>query len=105
MPGMSTPGRRIGTPTEYRDAIIDRTRQAREKLGLTMTEMAEKLTERCQRPISADTYRQWEKETTLPLDVILPLCDIAGIHPFKFLESVPFSKTSVAQPRSKKSAA
>jgi transcriptional regulator with XRE-family HTH domain len=105
MPGMSNVGRRIGTPTEYREAIIERTRKAREKLGLNQQEMAEKLSAECQRPISADTYRQWEKETTLPLDVIMPLCNMAHIHPWEFLAPVPFSKASSAPVRSRKSAA
>lgn len=102
---MSTPGRRIGTPAEFRDAIIARTRKAREKLGLTQPEMAARLSEECQRPISADTYRQWEKETTVPLDVVMPLCNIARIHPWEFLAPVPFQNAASAPFRSRKSAA
>jgi len=105
MPGMSSPGRRIGTPTEYREAIIERTKQAREKLGFSQTEMAQRLSEVCNRNISYDTYRKWEEDTTLPIDVILPLCDLAKLHPYEFLAAVPFQKASAAQVRSRKSAA
>ena len=102
---MSTAGRRVGTPTEYRLAIIERTVKARESLGLTQTGMAQKFSEVCGRPISLDTYRKWEDETVLPIDVILFLCDLAGIHPFKFLAAVPFQKASSAVLRKNKSAA
>lgn len=105
IPGMTTVGRRVGTPTEYRDAIIERTKKAREKTGLNQVEMAERLSAECQRPISADTYRQWEKETTLPLDVIMPLCNLAHVHPWEFLAPVPFPNAASAPTRSRKSAA
>lgn len=102
---MSTAGRRVGTPAEYRLAIIERTIKAREKLGFTQTGMAHKLTEVCGRPISLDTYRKWEEETVLPIDVVLPLCDLAKIHPYEFLAAVPFQKANPAALRKSKSAA
>lgn len=105
MPGMSTPGRRVGTPTEYRDAIIERTRKARERTGLNQTQMAEELTKIIGRPITFDTYRKWEDDTTLPIDVIMPLCDLARVHPWEFLGPVPFPAAGQTSSASKESAA
>ena len=88
MPGMSRgPGRRIGTPREYRDAILRKTKKAREKLGWSHAQMAEELTRRSGRPISADTYRQWERLSMIPQDLILPFCDITKTHPYEFLRT------------------
>lgn len=50
--------------------------------------MAARLTMAMGRHISSDTYRKWESESVLPHDAILPVCDIAKIHPFEFLARV-----------------
>ncbi len=105
MPGMSNPGRRPGTPAEYREAILTRTKERREAAGLSLAGIAQRLTEACHRPISADTYRKWETESLIPHDVILPFCDITRTHPFELLASVPFQKTGHAVLRKRQSAA
>jgi hypothetical protein len=79
------PGRRIGTPSQYRLAIMKRTREGREGLGWNLTQMAAELTKLVGRPISADSYRKWETDAMMPHDVILPFCDLIGVHPFVFL--------------------
>jgi tetrahydromethanopterin S-methyltransferase subunit G len=79
------PGRRVGTPAEYQDVVKLRLKRARGKREYAFAEMARLLTDKIGREISADTYRQWESKWTLPLDAILPVCDITSTHFYEFL--------------------
>jgi hypothetical protein len=98
IPGMAQgPGRRIGTPSQYRAAIQQRTREGRESLGWSHARMAQELSHRVGRHIAADSYRKWETDAMMPHDVILPFCDIIKMHPYEFLGRV--------RPRSSHSAA
>jgi hypothetical protein len=98
MVGMAPkPGRRIGTPSEFRDALMERVRAGREKLGWDFPKMAEELSRRVGRPISAGTYRKWESEAMIPHDVILPFCDLIAVHPFEFLAQPPFEQPQKLQ--------
>jgi hypothetical protein len=91
LPGMAGPGRRKTTSTEFRDAVLARTRDARESAGFTLPGIAARLSERVGRVIAADTYRKWETESLLPHDVIVAFCDITHIHPFALLNHDPFA--------------
>lgn len=102
---MGSPGRRPGTPADYRQAVIARTKALRLKAGLTVAEMAQELTERCHRPILPDTYRKWEEDSLIPHDCILPFCDITRTHPYEYLAAVPFSRHRSSSGRQKKDAA
>lgn len=88
---MAKPGRRQGTPTQWRTAFIRATRRAREDQNhpLTQTQMAAELSRRAKREISYDTYRKWENEgvggAMLPHDLIIYFCDITEIHVLKLL--------------------
>lgn len=83
---MTKPGRRVATPTEFKSALAHRVKVAREGVGLDFKRMAEALTERVGRPISADTYRKWETvESMIPHDAILAFCDITKTHPYGLL--------------------
>jgi hypothetical protein len=77
------PGRRPGTPTDYQEIIKRRLRKARG--DRKFADIALALTQRMGREISADTYRQWESKWMLPLDAIMPVCDITGTHFYAFL--------------------
>ena len=87
---MAKPGRCVGTPSEFRDAVMERTRAGRDKLGWSLDQMAQRLSEKVGRPISADTYRKWESEAMIPHDVILAFCDLIAMHPYEFLSPAPF---------------
>jgi hypothetical protein len=82
------PGRRQGTPLEYQEALMMRLRDGREAAGLKGPEMAAKLSKALGREIPADTYRKWESESLLPIDAIVPVCDLIKVHILKFLEPV-----------------
>lgn len=83
---MATRGRRPGTPQEFQSALIARVKAAHTLSGHSLREMADMLSRAMGRPIRADTYRKWLDGTPLPLDAILPFCDITGTHPYKLLE-------------------
>lgn len=92
IPGMGSPGRRLGTPAQFRREFAARIRASREKVGLSQVEMAAELSDRSGRLIAADSYRKWEaltdkQNSLLPHDLILAFCDIAEIHPFDLLRS------------------
>jgi len=97
------PGRRIGTPADYQEVIKLRLRKARgdRKYG----DIARALSQRMGREIPPDTYRQWESKWMLPLDAIMPICDITGTHFYAFLgpiteaerEEIKIKKSSVPQ--------
>ncbi len=82
------PGRRPGTPLEYQEALMMRLREGREAAKLKMPDMAAALTRAMGRTISADSYRKWESDSLLPIDAILPVCDLIKVHTFKFLGPV-----------------
>jgi len=88
--GMAKPGKRPGTPREVRDAIIARTKVAREKRGWTYEEIAELLSQRVGRHIGWDTYRQWERTSLMPHDVIIPFCYLTGLDAYEFLTGEPY---------------
>ena len=69
---------------------MQRTREARESVGLSLVEIAKLLQQRVGRPISADSYRKWEQESLSPHDVIVAFCDVTHTHPFKLLEHDAF---------------
>lgn len=89
---MGRPGRRTGTPAEYRLAFIRKTKALREASHLSQTEMARELSRRAKRPIVYDTYRKWEDDegAMLPHDLIAHFCDVLEIHPLKLLDPGPF---------------
>lgn len=80
------PGRRKATPTEYQDAIRLRLKNARK--GRSHKEMGRLLTERMGRTIIGDTYRRWETHSNLPLDAIMPFCDITHANIYELLGRV-----------------
>jgi hypothetical protein len=82
------PGRRPGTPLEYQEALMMRLREGREAAKLKMPEMAAELTKALGREIIPDSYRKWESDSVLPIDAILPVCDLIKVHAFKFLGPV-----------------
>lgn len=66
--------------------MAKRIKDAREAEGFSYSGMADRLTARIGREISADTYRKWETvDSSIPHDAILAFCDIAKIHPFQLL--------------------
>jgi hypothetical protein len=82
----SSPGRRIGTPYEFRKALARRVKYARELAGYTHAGIARLLTASVGREVSADTYRKWETtESSIAHDAILPFCDLTKTHPFQLL--------------------
>lgn len=88
--GMGNPGKRPGTPSEARDAIIARIKAARMKHGWTYEEIAELLTQRVGRTIPWDTYRGWERTSLMPHDVIIPFCYLTGTDAYELLTGEPF---------------
>lgn len=75
------------TPTQYKQALADRIKAARESLELSISEVAEKLSVLVGREIRPDTYRKWETiNSIVQVDAILPLCDILDIHVYDLLE-------------------
>ncbi len=92
---MAKPGRRAATPMEFRAALAKRIKDAREAEGFTYSGLAERLSARMGRPISADTYRKWETvDSSIPHDAILAFCDLTRLHPYQLLsidhvEAVP----------------
>lgn len=92
IPGMAQRGRRPSSPSEYREQFIARVKKAREEARpeLSQAQVAEALTKAANRPISADTYRQWESKYLLPHDLIIPFCEITGADLYELLAGVPF---------------
>lgn len=89
-PFMTKPGRRAATPTEFKAALANRVKDAREGVQLDFRRMAELLSDRIGRPISPDTYRKWETvESMIPHDAIAAFCDITATHPFALLANTP----------------
>jgi hypothetical protein len=83
---MDKRGRRVATPMEFRVAVAQRIKTAREVVGLTHKGIAQRLTAAIGRDISADTYRKWETvDSAMPLDAVLAFCDVARIHPYELL--------------------
>lgn len=79
------PGRRVGTPYEFQEALKLRLHRGRKAQKLGLAAMATQLTKPIGREISADTYRKWESESLIPHDAILPACDLIHMHVFAFL--------------------
>jgi hypothetical protein len=92
------PGRQPSITPEYRAAFCARVKKARERRDLSQAAVADALTQRLDREIRADTYRQWEDMTLMPHDVIIHFCYLVGFdayellsgHPYKLGEVVPF---------------
>jgi hypothetical protein len=109
MVGMaSKPGRRIGTPSQYRDALMERVASGLDKLeaaGWSSAQIADELTKRVGRPISYDTARKWGSAALIPHDVIMPFCDMIEMHVFAFLAAPPFEEPAKIQVRRNKTAA
>lgn len=91
IPGMAKPGRRKGTPSDFRQGFIERTRKARERRFDSHAAIAEALSAEVGRPIAADTYRKWERDTMLPHDLIVPFCDLCGIDTYELMTGRPMS--------------
>jgi hypothetical protein len=95
IPFMAKPGRRPGTPTEYRLAFIAAVLRARKDSGLEAPDMARELQKRSGRVVSPDTYRKYETldaktGALLPHDLIVHFCEITRIHPLRLLDPPPF---------------
>lgn len=103
---MGKPGRRTGTPAEFRLAFIRKTKELREASHLSQTEMARELSRRAKRPIVYDTYRKWEDDegAMLPHDLISHFCDVLEIHPLKLLDPGPFAQRQHARSDEKRRA-
>ena len=102
--GMASPGRRQGTPSEFRKAFTGRVRGAREKIGYTYAQTARALTAASGREIFADSYRKWEsgsQKTLLPHDLIMHFCDLTRTHPWDLLAPVDIPRTGPADRRRK----
>lgn len=70
------------TPAEFRKAMAERIKKARDGEGFSYAGIADRLSARIGRDISADTYRKWETiDSSMPLDVILAFCDLTKVHP------------------------
>lgn len=75
------------TPLEYKMALARRIKERREKLELTIAQVADQLSHALKREVRADTYRKWETiESIVQVDAILPLCDILRMHVFELLD-------------------
>jgi transcriptional regulator with XRE-family HTH domain len=82
----SKTGRRGTTPSEFSAQLAKRIKAAREKVGLSQADIAEKLSKEIGREIRADTYRKWETiDSTIAVDAILPFCDITRTHVLELL--------------------
>lgn len=81
---------RTGTPAQFQRAMQLRLKAARESLGLSIPDMARALSMRSRRAILSNTYSKWERVATIPLDLVLHVCDIAAIHPYRFIAPVDF---------------
>lgn len=90
IPGMAKPGRRQGTPGDAREAIIQRTREAREQSGMTHAQIAAELSQLSGRVIVADSYRKWESDSLLPHDLIVPFCYLTRIDAYELLSGEPY---------------
>ncbi len=101
---VSRPGRRPGTPTEYRLAFISAVKSAREESGLDAVGMARELQKRSGRTVSLDTYRKYEtldakKGALLPHDLIVHFCEITRLHPLRLLDPRPLDLPLSEAPR------
>lgn len=84
--GTSKTGRRGTTPSEFSAQLAARIKAAREKVGLSQTEIADLLSRTIGREIPSDTYRKWETiNSTIAVDAILPFCDITRTHVLELL--------------------
>jgi len=97
IPGMAKPGRRHGTPADVREAIIARTKAARESIHLSHAQIAAELSELTGRVILADSYRKWESESLIPHDLIVPFCNITRTDVYELLTGEPFRLGRVIQ--------
>lgn len=83
---MPKPGRRLATPADFKEALAQRIKFARENQGYEIPEMARLLSRHMGRKIEPDTYRKWETvNSSIPHDAILPFCDLTKTHPFQLL--------------------
>lgn len=74
-------GTRKTTPTEFKALVAARIAAGRAKIGWTHQEMAQRLSLDVRRDIPSDTYRKWETVASqMPLDVLLPFCELTRIH-------------------------
>lgn len=88
--GMPKPGRRPGTPSQFRDTFVARTRRARMKKYSSLSTIAEDLSHAAGRRIEPDTYRKWEKDSLLPHDLIIHFCELTETDPWELLTGSPF---------------
>lgn len=82
------PGRRVGTPYEFQEALRLRLKRGRKKQKLEHSDMAKQLTRMTGREITSDTYRKWESDHMIAHDAILPACDLIQVHVLAFLGAV-----------------
>lgn len=88
--GMPKPGRRPGTPSDFRDKFVARTLHARKKRYSSLAAIAQDLSHAAGRRIEPDTYRKWEKDTLMPHDLIIPFCELTETDPWELLTGSPF---------------
>lgn len=99
MPGMSKPGRRKSTSSEWKLAFIRRVVAARKKFTDKPAEMAAELERVTGRTVSYDTYRKYEiedakKGALLRHDLIVAFCEITRTHVAELLEGPPFREAT-----------
>lgn len=73
---------KVRVPDEYRDAMCQRLKNARDAAGYTQGSFAEKL------GIQEKTYAKYESRSLLPHNMIGVVCRLLDLDPFYFLEGV-----------------
>lgn len=79
-------GDRDTVPSEYKERLAKKIKQARLSIGLTHAEMAKAISGKIGQEVKPDTYRKWETtQSTMWLHAITAFCDITQTHPFELL--------------------
>lgn len=76
--------RKASTPSQWRDAFIQRVRAARIVSGKRPVEVAAGL------GVNLDTYNRWETRSLLPHHLVMDFCRITGADPVMLLTGAPF---------------
>lgn len=77
--------RKASTPSQWRDAFIQRVKAARIVSGKKPVEVAAAL------GVNIDTYNRWETRALLPHHLVMPFCEVTGADPVMLLTGVPFN--------------
>ena len=109
IPGMTKPGRRPSTSSEWKLAFIRRVVAAREKFTDSQAKMAAELERVNGLTVSYDTYRKYEildakKGALLRNDLIVAFCEITRTHVSELLEGSPFVGATQATTRRRNAA-